>query len=404
MTVRFLVINQHGDNRGDEAALRGMVAGLRRHLPQSTFTVLHQFASAASEIRISDVVYLPLRIPVHEALRLSTWAALRRIGCRAEWVLGQIGRRILAAYESADLVISAPGGPYFGDLYANHEVVHWFYTWMARLLQKPLALYQPSAGPFRNRLLNPVRRRGFQWFNEISVREADSANYIEELTGHRPIVGSDSALQEQITADGHVLWPGSRCAGGVEEGLVAATFRQPGPKHRATHDRAVVDLVVRVSETGRNIVLLPQLHGPRHCDEPYLQSIAERSRSRGANIEVAPIFLSSYEQRRIVGASDFVLAGRYHPLVFAVSAGIPAIVIPYEHKARGFATAAGLAEFIVELDDLGSGSLLTCFTHLEQTLDATRRQVQEREPALRRAAQETSSRVAALANRQKART
>lgn len=403
MTTNFLVINQHGDNRGDEAALRGMVAALRDRVPGARFTVLHQFSAPASAIELTDVDYLPLRVPVHEAIRLSFWAAMRRVGIRADVVLGDFGRKIVAAYEQADLVISAPGGPYFGDLYANHEVVHWFYTWMATLHRTPLFLYQPSAGPFRNRIMNPVRRRGFRWFDELTVREAISADYLEAFTGRRPHVGSDSALQEQVPAIDPTPWTSPTSSDGATSALVTGTFRDPGPEHRAAHDAAVVDLLVRVSETGRNVVLLPQLHGPRHRDEPYLESLAERGRARGARVQVAPETLSSNEQRGLVAASDLVLAGRYHPLVFAVSAGIPALVIPYEHKARGFAGAAGLADYVVELGDLHSGALIDRLDDLIEHLQGARDQVRHRAPELRQAALATSDRVIELLDHQNAR-
>lgn len=391
--THFVIINQHGDNRGDEAALRGMYSALTARVPYSTFTVLHQFSDPASAIQLPGVKYLPLRIPIHEAICLSMWAVLRRLGIRTDAMLGQTGRKIVAAYEQADVFISAPGGPYFGDLYAGHEIVHWFYTWMATLHKSALFLYQPSVGPFHNRALNYLRRRGFQWFEELIVREAISANNLEELIGRRPRVGSDSALQQVVDAN--------RTSEKICEEqcpqprpLVTGTFRDPGIRYRAAHDAAVVELLVRCSVEGRSVVLLPQLHGPRHRDAPYLASLAERAREHDACVTVASEDLSSTEQRALVAASDFVLAGRYHPLVFAVSAGVPALVIPYEHKAQGFADAAGLTAYVVELQDLGPGVLVARLEHLLKNFDEVRDRVRHAEPVLREAALATSDLVA----------
>ena len=403
MATKFLVINQHGDNRGDEAALRGMVTALRERVSASRFTVIHQFASPESAIELPDVSYLPLRIPIHEAICLSVWAALKRVGLRSDFLLGGSGKQIVAAYREADVVISAPGGPYFGDLYANHEIVHWFYTWMARLHALPLFLYQPSSGPFQNRLLNPIRRRGFRWFDVITVREEISAGYIEEFTGQRPFVGSDSALQERVPPVDPSTYLGSRPTEDVESGLVTGTFRDPGIVLREIHDGAIVEALVRVSDTGRSVLLLPQLHGPRHQDQPYLDSLAQQARHRGASVSVAPDSLTSVEQRGLVAASDLVLAGRYHPLVFAVSAGVPALTIPYEHKARGVAEAAGLGDYIVELEDLDDEVLVARIDTLLERLDDVRNEVKRREPALRRSAAATSDLVTTLVQSRPAR-
>ncbi|MCP3855432.1 MAG: hypothetical protein GY698_11965 [Actinomycetia bacterium] len=381
----LLVVNQHGDNRGDEAALRGMVSALRERLPGCRFTVLHQFAAPASAIEIDDVDYLPLRVPIHEAMRLSLWAALAFVGIRLAWLPGPIGRQMLGAYGDADIAISAPGGPYFGDLYAGHEVVHWFYVWVAHLHQKPLFLYQPSSGPFENRWLRPLRKRGFSWFDELTVRETISADHIEQFTGRRPSIGSDSALQREVPASGL-----------EDAGLVTGTFRDPGPEHRTQHDAEVVEVLVRLTESGRRILLLPQLHGPRHRDQPYLEELAGAARARGADVDVASETTTSDEQRALVAASDLVLAGRYHPLVFAVSAGVPALVIPYEHKARGVATAAGLEGFVVEIAELGRGLLTQRLDTLLEQLPECRQTIAQRAPALKRAAESTSDRVVAI--------
>lgn len=381
----FLIVNQHGDNRGDEAALRGMVSAIRARRPNATFMVLHQFAAPASKIDLDDVEYLPLRVSIVEALRLSMWGAFAFLGLRLSWLPGRVGKQMLSAYQDAAVVISAPGGPYFGDLYVNHEVVHWFYTWLAELHDKPLFLYQPSAGPFNNRVMAPIRRRGYRWFDQLTVRESISADNIETLTGRRPDLGSDSALHQRVDPVD------------VEPGLVTGTVRDPGPERRQAHDDAVVDVMVELSETGRRTMLLPQLHGPRHRDRPYLESLASRARERGADATVGPDTMSSDDQRALVAASDLVLAGRYHPLVFAVSARVPALVIPYEHKAQGIAEAAGIADYIVSLDHVDSDVLLERLGTLLDDLDGVRQTLAANGPTLEAAADATADRVAALA-------
>ena len=40
--THILVVNQHGDNRGDEAALRALLASFSEKLPNLRFTIVHQ--------------------------------------------------------------------------------------------------------------------------------------------------------------------------------------------------------------------------------------------------------------------------------------------------------------------------------------------------------------------------
>src|SRR5690606_21363930 len=123
-----LVLNQHGNNRGDEAAFRAMVAGIREQAPREVrFTVLHQGDSKSWEHIPEDIRFISLVPQPLEALRILLFAITLRLGPRWEGLLGGWGSAVVRAYSRADMAISAPGGPYFGDPYARHELLHWFY-------------------------------------------------------------------------------------------------------------------------------------------------------------------------------------------------------------------------------------------------------------------------------------
>jgi colanic acid/amylovoran biosynthesis protein len=133
-----LVVNQHGDNTGDESAVRGMLAGLEEHLAPVRFTVVHQFRERSSEVDVDQPVrWITMVLPGTEPLRLVVYSLLMLVRLRRPGILGPVGRATIEAYESADLVVSAPGGPYFGDVYWSHEPVHWFYVWLARWHRVP---------------------------------------------------------------------------------------------------------------------------------------------------------------------------------------------------------------------------------------------------------------------------
>jgi polysaccharide pyruvyl transferase WcaK-like protein len=57
-------------------------------------------------------------------------------------------------------------------------------------------------------------------------------------------------------------------------------------------------------------------------------------------------------QRGLFASADFVVAGRYHPAVFALSAGVPQVCIPYEHKATGVLQLAGLSDVVVPINEV----------------------------------------------------
>lgn len=355
--TNVLIVNQHGDNRGDEAALRGCIDGLDSRLPDAEFVVFHQFFSPASKIDPGvPVEYFPLKLPIVEAARFALAATLHRFGLRwARALAGPTGRRMIDAYDQADLVLSAPGGPYFGDLYAGHEIVHWFYAWLGSGRGTPLVLAAPSAGPFRHRLLNPIRRRGFRMFDRVIVREERSAEMLRcFMPGLDVEVTADAALQQQVSADDH---PITDAVDPADVATVVVAVRDPGDDRRDVHDRAVVaavnDLARRVPVS---VHFLPQLHGPRHQDMPYLQGLADRIDA--ASVTVVSDEVSSVAHRALIAAADLVVAGRYHPAVFSVSSATPVVVLPYEHKAHGLAEAAGIGRWTRDVADIDGPTLV----------------------------------------------
>jgi colanic acid/amylovoran biosynthesis protein len=392
--TRVVVLNQHGDNRGDEAAMTAMVRGLGDRLPGASFTIVHQFNDEGSQIDLDPPVrYVGLRLPPLDYVRLALHTVLRMAGLRFDRLLGRRARPIVEAIDQADLVVSAPGGPYFGDLYADHEAVHWLLVWVAHRAGKPLGLYAPSCGPFGNRALNPIRRRGFRWFDAVALREQRSADLLRELTGIEAVVTTDSALQDSVPAASR-----DRYAAPHERLLVVAV-RDPGADLRARHDEAVVAAVEALAARRPTaVVFLPQLHGSRTRDAPYLTALSERVQGASA-VRVLPETTDSTQQRACIAAADLVVAGRYHPAVFSISAGTPVLVIAYEHKAMGVAEAAGIARHALWLDDIDADRLIGMAVALDDEADDVRRQLGVSGPQLRELSGRTSDLMAGLVSR-----
>jgi len=351
-----LVVNQHGDNRGDEAALLAMCSGIEAELGPTRFTVIHQFNNAAAGPMLRpDAQWLTLKLPIGEAIRLMAYLALRIFRLRPQFLLGSLGQKTIHAYETADVVVSAPGGPYFGDLYIGHEAVHWLYVWIAKLHRVPAMLYATSAGPFRKKWANPFRRYTYRCFSRLFVREEISAGHIRGLFAGRRHgvnieVSIDSALQVAIA-------PQDRQHADDQLIVVSAIHwpypNDPSPQLRQKeYDTSIIEAVkIFAKSRPTHVVFVPQLYGSMHRDTPYLDALA---RLLPANIscEVLSDTKSSNEQRALFAAADWVIAGRYHPAVFAVSAAVPVLCIAYEHKATGVLQAAGVPDAVMSIDEV----------------------------------------------------
>jgi len=403
----ILILNQHGENRGDEAAMRAMLTRLEEAAGGPVrFTVLYQFRDR--EIRLElpqDVQMLPIIMPLGEAASLAVFALLKKAGFEASSLLLGKSKDIIAAYRDADLVLSAPGGPYFGDIYASHEIVHWFFVWLASLYGKRLGLYAPSAGPFQKRLLNLVRRRLYKTFDVLCSREEISANYIRDLLGpgSEVHVTADSALQVRLDSmprDEYFAAERAELGRRFIVGVSAIDYAYPGETDpeslRRRYEDAMVELITHVAHNREShFLMVPQLHGRFHSDVPFLRELGARLPS-DVSWEIVDDRLSSDDQRRLFAMADMFIASRYHPGIFASSAGVPGICIYYEHKALGYMRQLELEDLAFDIRNLDPSALIRAADRVMNDGDALRAHIEERLPRLVATARRTTDLVAAL--------
>lgn len=405
--TQILILNQHGENRGDEAAMRAMLAQLEEATPGPVrFTILYQFRDRDVRLELpQDVQMLPIIMPLSEAASLAVFALLKKVGVEASGLLLGKSKDIIAAYREADLVLSAPGGPYFGDIYASHEIVHWFFVWLASLYGKRIGLYAPSAGPFEKRLLNVVRRRLYKAFDVLCSREEISAKYIRDLLGpgSEVHVTADSALQVRLPPMPREEYFAANRVDLTKRfvvGVSAIDYAYPGATDpsslRRRYEDAMVALIAHVARNRpSHFLLVPQLHGRFHSDVPFLRELGARLPG-DVSWELVDDQLSSDDQRRIFGMADMFIASRYHPGIFASSAGVPGICIYYEHKALGFMRQLELEDLAFDIRELDPAALMDAADRVMNEGSALRAHLEKRLPRLVATARRTTDLVSAL--------
>lgn len=341
--------------------MRAMLARFQHELGEGEvrFTVLCQFRDRNLKLQFTEPVEtLPIVLPPLDYLRLGLFSAGHASGLQPDRVLSPVMRKIIDAYRSADLVVSAPGGPYFGDIYASHELVHWWYVWLGARFGKPLFLYAPSAGPFKHRALNPIRRRMYSKFDVLVTREELSAEHLRGLLGPsvEVHVTADSAIQSTVPALPRSTYFGGDRASLAQRFLVAVSlnnYRYPGAADpdacRARYDEAMLQLLRHLATRREShFLFLPQLYGAVHSDVPYLKRMAEQL-GAGVSWEMVDPEADSDQQRRIFAMCDLHLASRYHPAIFGHLGCVPGLCLYYEHKALGFMQQVELERFAFDI-------------------------------------------------------
>ena len=363
----ILIVNQHGENRGDEAAMRAMINGLEKKMGKIKFTIVVQFQDTSLHIPIKkDVKFIHMKMPYINMLGLFLYSAVMLFRIKLPFLLSSDAKIIIESYKSAHMVISAPGGPYFGDIYYKHELVHWFYIWIAHQYKKPLFLYATSAGPFNIKPMNIVRKYLYGKFGVLCVREEISQRYLQRLLGDDVIIHrtADSAIQESLEPYKRADYFKEQKKSLANKYLVSVSAIQyvyPGERDVAQRRKEYTQIMLQClkhigARKDCHFLFFPQLYGQVHSDVPYLEEFGQMLPSN-FSWEIVDPDANSDIQRRLFGMTDLCIASRYHPQIFAGCNGVPGICIYYEHKALGFMSLLGLKDFAFDIRNLDAEAM-----------------------------------------------
>jgi len=379
--INIVVTNSHSDNRGDEAAQKAMITTLRKLIPQAKFTVITRSPSGLDlqeEVDILRFVAYSRKFPFASTPFVVLWLVFKLLGIELSSLFGKSKVfKTLKCIADADIVISAPGGPYLGDIYKTHEISeHLLQLFIAKLFKKPVIIYGPSMGPFRIRWRNILRKHLLNKVEIIALRDPISRKYLSVLKLTKPIicVTADSAFQDEIQVDKSMLRKIMLSEGIIETinqdftskaliGLTPAAARWNFPnsqnpeRDQDKYNKIIAKAVdYMIEKFNAQIVFYPQLYG-RNSDIPLIEAIIGHVKSKQA-VTVLSNKWNSEIQQALISKMDMVVGNRYHSVVFSLKSKVPTMCIAYEHKSVGIMKAAGLENCCIEVKDLDYEKLI----------------------------------------------
>lgn len=390
---RLLVIadvrGEEARHIGDEAMLEANLEALRKLLPEVVFTVV-----------CSDPAWTAARYGVNAVATFgfpSGASAARERAALLDELLAEATsykqanaielpfnktRATIAALASTDGLVVSGGGNLSSTwpdlLYERVALLK-----LARLFGKPAIVLGQTIGPGladdEHRLLAEALSSAVF----VGVRERPSADLALQLgvPPERIWYQSDDALFLE-TSPGSASPSTTTPASAVNR--IAVTI---DPQVRAAGKGifgAFVSQLRRVSlSTGAPLILVPHAFGSESTGVPSdLTEANLLAEELALSSTVVAAGLNAQEAMRLTGEAALIISSRYHPIVFGLAAGSPAIGIYGDDycriKLQGALTHAGVEGWTLTYDDVRRGKLQKMALTLWSTRDQIRRQIESR--------------------------
>jgi colanic acid/amylovoran biosynthesis protein len=326
--------------------------------------------------------------------RLLAGAVARRLGARraSRAIAGKVSY-ILDAYEAADIVMTS-GGTFMVQRYkphtrfVDHAVVY--------LLRRPLVFFTQGFEPVDKRLDRALMRAVLSRAALVIARGETSAEVARQLGARRVEVAADAgfALAAQPHRERHQ--PPVDVIISVREWPYATG----GAEAQSRYENAIGRLVMHIVAAGGRVRFLSTCQGAhtyRFDDSAIASRIVEAlPRSASESVVVDREFHRWDEIRDLLSAADLVVATRLHAAVLALCTAVPVLPIGYESKTHEVFEDLGLADLVVDLEDVTPQLLIDAYRALVDDLPRVAAQIAERVPQVRADALSAAEPIRAL--------
>lgn len=396
--MNIMIINAHGFNRGDEAAVRAMIDELRLKYPNAHLMLQMAWDKPYPEVG-DDIEIIPSYFAGGRKGKIE-YRCFLKTGIAFSSNL----RTFVDAVKRADIIIHAPGGPSIGDIYKEAEWDYLRRFLVIQKLNKPYIFYAPSMGPFKDESRAKVRKRVLNGAADIFLRDRISQKYVNTF-GINKVAGLtlDSAFQHSIDEiinnkklDNYrdlfdFLSAHKKIVGVTVTDLKWHPIYGKNKQLEEQIKKVFNVFLKKIVSDGYGVLFIPQLFG-RSNDKDLMSTYAVY----GPDSFVMSDEYDTYFQQYVIGKVYAVVGMRYHSNIFSAKMKTPFVSISYEQKMQGFMEMNGLSEYMIKIEDLNPDRLQKCFDMLETSYDSYKKKLEEINPQLVRQSYQSTERVAAL--------
>jgi colanic acid/amylovoran biosynthesis protein len=389
---RILLLNVHSSmNVGDEALLRSALRQLQVNFPESEITLsINELVSYTGHERGLPSIYSwvhpidtrggtnwkPGRLMWLVPATLFPILSQRWFKRALFWLTPKDLRPILSEYLQADLITGTPGGYLYSSGRGLSLLILLYSMQLAVLAGKPVYLMPQSIGPIRHRWEGWYLRWLLEKVRIVMVREPVSMQVVQACRVRNPRVHLIPDMAFALPAAAAEKAEGWLRGQGIdpEDGkpLLGITIVNWGEQNKRfarqeVYERACAAAARWFVEQHRGrVIFFPQVWGPTQNQDDRIpaQRVANQLQDLEGAIHCVVKPLPMDELKAVYGKMDLFIGTRMHSSIFALSEGVPAIAIGYQHKHRGIASMAGMSNWVIDIQQVDENILVERMTAL----------------------------------------
>lgn len=401
--MRILILNVHSAlNLGDDAIMQATLRGLKAVFSEAQITVAandpvswkkyHEIQVVGSLATwLADPAHGQWRkraylMPVTLVLLMTAVFFYRLFRLRLIWGTPS-QRSLLAAYYDADLVLSCGGGNFYAHRPLSPALV-WALLSLdfALALGKPVAMLPQSFGPVVGSAQRLLARWTFSRARLIMVRERRAGSFLREVLRVKTPIILLPDLAFGLSADkphGGTNNKTSRRQIGVT--AIDRGAQDPGFGGQMHYEKALIALLTRLAnEENVEIHVFCQSFGPSldQDDRPVALRLHQQLRQNGVDAALRIDFRSADEIKAAYSQLNMVIGTRMHTGIFALSSGVPVLLIGYQPKACGMMATLELERYCCDIRDVDADVLFELAYEILAHEHELRAQIAERLPEI----------------------
>jgi polysaccharide pyruvyl transferase WcaK-like protein len=251
---------------------------------------------------------------------------------------------------------------------------------MAKICQCKLVFVSVGAGPINNILGRTFVKLALSLADFRSYRDQSSKQYLESI-GFR--TDKDQVTPDLVFSFPEALLPtqnakrNRKCVGlGLME--YVGSYSVSTNETHMLYLETLASVVMWLLDHEYDVRLLSGDLADQHVRQELKELLRERLSMHDQGRIIDEPVLSVDNLLTQIGATDVVVATRFHNVIFALLCNKPVISVSFHHKCESLMSAMELSEYCLDINDLTANGLIEAFCDLETNVGKVKLKIKDK--------------------------